>query len=259
MSATRRRTRRTDSLASPQAVRSVCQLLRDRMPDVIPDSEKQLIRFLYAVRHVERRPTTDTQRGRPPQWPREKMVEAASHLRGLLERETRGRVSVNSFIGQYLPLLLFPSDVTDALASGRINLQEAAQLARLTPERIGCSQKEARASRDKILLDHLALQGSQTRLRTRVKEFLGENLSKAVSSESMAAVVARVDELLVIDPHDTRHLFWEELKRIFYAMREIELDDLDEATMNEFMVAMDHISNVLFRIEKRRRRREQQT
>lgn len=70
--------------------------------------------------------TTDTLRGRPPRWPREKLVEAISQLRGLLKRETQGRVSVNSFIGQYLPLLLFPSDITDALASGRINLQEAA-------------------------------------------------------------------------------------------------------------------------------------
>lgn len=258
MSATRRRRRTTDSLVSPQAVRSVCQLLRDRMPDVIPDCEKKLIRFLYAVRHVERRPATDTKRGRPSRWSRENLMEAANQLRGILERETHGRVSVNSFIGQYLPILQFPSDVTDALMSGQVNLQEASQLARLTPERISCSQKEARASRAEILRDHLALQGSQTRLRARIKEFLGENLSKAVSSESMTAVVARVDELLVIDPHDTRHLFWEEMKRIFYAMREIELDDLDEATMNEFMVAMDHVSNVLFRIEKRRRRREQQ-
>jgi hypothetical protein len=33
------------------------------MPGVIPNSEKQLIRFLYTVRHVERRPATDTKRG----------------------------------------------------------------------------------------------------------------------------------------------------------------------------------------------------
>jgi len=217
-----------------------------------------MMRFLFAVRHLERRPATDTRRGRPSRWSHENLMEAANQLRDILERETHGRVSVNSFIGQYLPILQFPSDVTDALLSEQINLQEAAQLARLTPERIGCSQKEALASREEILRDHLALHGSQTRLRARVKEFLGENLSKAVSSENMTAVVARVDELLVIDPQDTRHLFWEEMKRIFYAMREIELDDLDEATMNEFMAAMDHISNVLFRIEKRRRRREQQ-
>jgi hypothetical protein len=59
----------------------------------------------------------------------------------------------------------------------------------------------------------------------------------------MTAVVARVDELLVIDPHDTHQLFWEEMKRIFYAMREIELDDFKGATMNEFMAAVNHVSN----------------
>lgn len=258
MRASRRRPRTPDPLTSPDVVRLICRHLRERLPDLILNSEKQMMHFLFAVRHVERRPATDTRRGRPARWSRENLMEAANQLRGILERETHGRVSVNSFIGQYLPILQFPSDVTDALISGQINLQEAAQLARLTPERIGCSRKEAITSREEILRDHLALQGSQTRLRARVKEFLGENPSKAVSSESMTAVVARVDELLVIDPHDTRHLFWEEMKRIFYAMREIELNDLDEATMSEFMAAMDHVSNVLFRIEKRRRRREQQ-
>jgi hypothetical protein len=103
------------------------------MPDTIPSSEKQLVRFLFAVRHVERRPATDTKRGRPSRWPREKLLEGAIQLRAILERETSGRVSLNSFTGQYLLLLQFPSDVTDALFDGRINLQEAAQLARLTP------------------------------------------------------------------------------------------------------------------------------
>jgi len=118
MRSARRRCRTADPLASPPAVRSVCNALRSRMPDVIPPAEKELIRFLYAVRHVERRPATDTPRGRPSRWPREKLVEAAGHLRGILGREILGRVSVSSFIGQYLPLLQFPSDVTDALVSG---------------------------------------------------------------------------------------------------------------------------------------------
>ena len=148
-----------DPLATPEAVRSVCDALRARLPDLIPTSEKQLMRFLYAVRHVERRHATDTLRGRPSRWPREKLTEAASVLRGLLERETRGRVSVSSFIGQYLPLLQFPSDVTDALSSGHVNLQEAAQLARLTAERLGCSPAAALARRAELLQQHLAVQG----------------------------------------------------------------------------------------------------
>lgn len=228
------------------------------MPDIIPSSEKQLARFLFAVRHVERRPATDTKRGRPSRWPRERLTEAATQLRGILERETSGRISVNSFIGQYLPLLQFPSDVTDALAAGRINLLEAAQLARLTPQRLGCSPREARARREEIVRQHLAVQGSQTRLRARVKELLGEVQAETVSSEGMAAVVVKIDELLEVDPTDTRHLFWEEMKRIFFAMKEIEAEDLDEETMGDFLSAIDGVSNVLYRIETRRRKREQQ-
>lgn len=118
MRAARRRRREIDPLPTPEAVRVICRNLRQRMPDTIPSAEKQLMGFLFAVRHVERRPATDTRRGRPSKWPREKLMEAASQLRDILQRETSGRVSLNSFIGQYLPVLEFPSDVTDALSSG---------------------------------------------------------------------------------------------------------------------------------------------
>ena len=102
----------------------------------------------------------------------------------------------------------------------------------------------------------MAIQGPQTRLRARVKEILGETDAQMVSSENMSQMVAHVDELLEIDPQDARHLFWEEMKRIFYAMREVQLEDLDEETMEEFMAAMDGVSKVLYRIEKRRKGRE---
>lgn len=85
---------------------------------------------------------------------------------------------------------------------------------------------------------------------------MGESDTQTVSSENMSRVVAHVDELLEIDPQDARHLFWEERKRIFYAMREVRLEDLDEETMDEFMAAVDGVSNVLYRIEKRRKGRE---
>jgi hypothetical protein len=183
-------------------------------------------------------------------------MEAASTLRGILERETQGRVSVSSFIAQYLPLLEFPADVVEALSSCQINLQEATQLARLTPERLQCGTAAARTQRQEILRAHLAMQGSQNRLRSRVKEILGESESQAISSENMASVITQVDELLEIDPQDARHLFWEEMKRIFFAMREVQLEDLDDETLEEFMAAMDQVSNVLHRIEKRRQARQ---
>lgn len=225
------------------------------MSEVIPKSERQLIKFLYAVRHVVRRPATDTKRGRPARWRREDLLSAAGQLRAVLERETSGRVSLNSFLGQYLLILDFPPDVQEALSDGRVNLQEAAQLARLTPTRLGVTQSEARRTRAEILRSHLAVHGSQTRLRVRVKELLGEAREEAVSSESMASVVAKVDEMLEVDPADTRHLFWEEMKRLFYAMREVEPEDLDEVVMGEFLAAVDQVSNILFKIERNRRDR----
>ena len=258
MRATRRRQRTPDPLARPEAVRAVCEELRSRMPGVIPNSEKHLVRFLYAVRHVERRPATDTKRGRPSRWKREDLVSAAGHLRAVLQRETSGRVSLNSFIGQYLLILDFPPDVQDALSDGRVNLQEAAQLARLTPERLGCQPVEAQRTRNELFQAHTAVQGSQTRLRARVKELLGEAQGIAVSSEGMAAVVAKVDEMLEVDPTDTRHMFWEEMRRLFFAMKEIEPEDLDEEVMNDFLQSMDRVSNVLYRIELRRRKRVKQ-
>jgi hypothetical protein len=256
MRATRRRRRESDTLASPESVRMTCQLLRERMPDTIPSSEKQLVRFLFAVRHIERRPATNTRRGRPSYWPREKLMEAASQLRGILERETSGRVSVSSFIAQYLPILQFPSDVTDALVSSKINLQEAAQVARLTPGRLGCSSQLARSYRNELIKQHLAVHGSQTRLRTRVKELLGERQEAEIPKSGMTGVVDKVDSLLEIDPTDTRHLFWEEMKRLYFAMKNIEPDDLDDDIMDDFLSAMDQVSNVLYRIEKKRKEKE---
>lgn len=184
-------------------------------------------------------------------------MKAAGQLRSLLERETAGRVSLNSFIGQYLPIIDFPSDVTDALVSGQINLQEAAQLARLTPERLACSTRAAREQRAELLRSHLTVQGSQTRLRSRVKELLGESKQPEVS-EGLATVIVKVDELLEVDASDARHMFWEEMKRLFFAMREVEPEDLDEETLADFLQAMDGVSNVLNRIEKRRHARIQQ-
>ncbi len=214
--------------------------------------------MLEAVRNVERRPASDTRRGRPSRWPREHLLEVAKQLRAILERETSGRLSLQSFIGQHLRVLRFPADVQKSLTGGEINLQEAAHLARLTAERLGCSPAEARSRRAEILRSHLAVQGSQNGLRNRVRELLGEGPAQTITAENMASVIERVDELLEIDPSDARHMFWEEMKRLFFAMREVEPEDLDEQILDDFMAAMDGVSNVLYRIELRRRKRERQ-
>jgi hypothetical protein len=257
MRATRRRARTVSPFSSVEGVRSVCFQLRALCPEIIPRSEKQLLLMLEAVRNLERRPATDTKRGRPSRWPREHLLEVARNLRAILERETSGRISLQSFIGQHLRVLRFPADVQTALATGEINLQEAAQLARLTAERLFCTSPEARTRRSEILESHVAVQGSQNRLRSRVREMLGEGQGQEINAGNMASVIERADELLEIDPSDARHMFWEEMKRLFYAMREIQPEDLDEQILSDFMAAMDEMSNVLYRIELRRRKREQ--
>lgn len=131
MARLQRRSRILDSLASPAAVRSICAALRAGLPDLIPSGEKHLSRLLYAAHHAQRRPAISTKRGRPSPWRREDLLLAASHLRAILERETSGRVSLSSFVTCYLRVLSFPLDIADALSVGEINMQEAAQLARL--------------------------------------------------------------------------------------------------------------------------------
>jgi hypothetical protein len=102
----------------------------------------------------------------------------------------------------------------------------------------------------------LVIQGSQTRLRACIQELLWEAAHERLSSDSIAEVVAKADELLEVDAGDTRHLFFEEMKRIFFAMREIQSEDLDEEMMDEFRQAIDQVSNVLYRIEKCRQKRK---
>jgi hypothetical protein len=226
------------------------------MPGVIPNSERQLVRFLYAVRHVERRPASDTKHGRPSQWKREDLVSAAAHLRAVLGRETSSRVSLNSFIGQYLLILDFPPDVQDALSDGRANLQEAAQLARLTPERLGGTPAEVRRTRAELLQAHFAVQGSQTRLRERVRELLGESREPA-AAEVEAAAVLKADVLLEADPLDSTHLFYEELRRIGRALREVRPEDLTGEDLDALIPVLDELGAVLLQIERRNRRKDQ--
>lgn len=97
------------------------------------------------------------------------------------------------------------------------------------------------------------MHGSQNVLRARVKDIPGETVK--VSSAKMTRVVAKPDELSEIDPADQRHLCYEEMKRLLYAMREIESEDSDDETLARFMTAADEMSNVIYSIELKRRHR----
>jgi len=88
MRATPRRHRTPTGLLRQKRCDTFCQSLREQHPELISQSEKELLRFLYAVRDVERRPVTDTRRGCPPSWRREDLLKAAGALRPLMGRET---------------------------------------------------------------------------------------------------------------------------------------------------------------------------
>lgn len=258
MKASRRRLRKYDPLASTQAVRQVCQLLRERLPFPAPKSEADFLRFLYSVAHVESHPASDTKQGRPSRWPRKQLLDAASILRTILDRETQGRVSVKGFVSQYLQLLRFPADILEALRASHINLQEAIYLNRVSPARLGCNSKEAANLRREMIEAHLSVQGSQTRLRAKVKEMLGEVNEPEITSQSMAEALVVVDELLEVDAGDSRHLFWEQMKDVYFAMRDVTPEDLDDEILEEFTAAMDEISAVLHKIRKRKKDRQMQ-
>jgi hypothetical protein len=255
MRSNRRRARRPDPLASVSAVQGILDHLASSLPDIIPRSHTNLISMLQSVRNLYARPATDTKRGRPSKFSREELLKVDASLRMLLERETS--ISVRSFVGQYLPILEFPRDVREPLERGEINLFEAHQLARLTARKMRLPESEARSHRRKLLEAHLRAQGSGARLRERVKEALGE-LSEPSAAETEMAAVEKADELLEADPLDSTHLFFEELRRIGRALREIEPEDLTETDMDAVMPVLDELGAVLYQIEKRKDRQNQE-
>ncbi len=255
MRTTRRRSRRPDPLATAQAVEAVLAALRSSLPDIIPQSDKSLIRMLQAVRGIYARQATDTKRGRPARFPRAHLMQVDSRLRSLLGRETT--VGVRSFVGQYLPILDFPSEVREALERGEVNLFEAHQLARLTAARLGRTGAETRSLRRKLLEAHLRSQASGAGLRERVREALGELREPDPTATEMVAL-EKADELLEADPLDSSHLFFEELRMIGRALREIAPGDVTDEDMGEIMPGVDQITLALQKI-KRRKEREQAT
>jgi hypothetical protein len=169
----------------------------------------------------------------------------------LLARETR--LSVRSFVGQYLPVLGFPRDVREALERGDVNLFEAHQLARLTAKRLGGTDAEARSLRVKMLEAHLLGQGSGTLLRARVKEVLGE-LREPDATQTEVLAVGKADELLEADPLNASHLFFEELRMISRALREIGPEEVTDEDLTEIMPAVDQITLTLQKIARRKER-----
>ena len=147
----------------------------------------------------------------------------------------------------------FPADITLALEKDQINLQEAILLSRLTAERLGLESLPAKKVRQEILAAHLQAKGSQNSLRLRIHDLLHTEAG-IISSATMSEAVQKVDELLEVDPDDLRYLFFEEIRNLFYALKEIEPAEVTEADLERFSQASDQVFNIIQRIRRRRNR-----
>lgn len=248
MRATRRRDRQSDPLASPEAVTSIFIELRAALPEIIPRRDKDLVRMLRAIRHIQRYPATDTRRGRPGHWKREDLLKVSTSLNDILERETSSHISIASFVDHYLRLLYFPADVIAALSSGEINLFEAAQLARVTTERLGSTPSQAKRTRADLLSTHLQTKESGPRLRQRVNELLPASSAEAREDEVSEAELNLED----FDPYDPTHLFWDQIKQLGFALRDIRREDLMDEEIDELLKASEPVLTILARIQRRR-------
>jgi hypothetical protein len=212
-----------------------------------------LRKLMNAGRHIERHPTGGSKSGRPDHFPREKLLEIARHLKAVLDKRYRDRISPSTFIAFHLPILGYPPEVISALDKGEISRLEASLLPRLTPERLGLKPKKVLAIWEEVLRNHIRVLGSQTQLRRRVAELLGDET--LVTSANMTAAVHRVDDLLTVEEDDRRHLFYEQIKEFFFAMREIKPKEVDDQMLGEILEASDRLMAVIYRIRLRRKQK----
>lgn len=251
MRATRRRNRQSDPLASPKAVTAIFSQLRVALPEIIPKRDKDLIRMLRAARHIQRYSATDTKRGRPSHWNREDLLKVTTSLNGILERETSSHISIASFIDHYIRLLDFPADVLAVLSRGEINLFEAAQLARVTAERLGSPSNQAKRTRADLLSTHLQTKESGPCLRERVNELLRASANEAGAAE----VVNFGQDLEDFDPYDPTHLFWDQIKQLGFALRDIRPEDVNDEEIDELLRVSEPVLIILARIQRRKERK----
>jgi hypothetical protein len=160
-------------------------------------------------------------------------------------------MSLASFVDHYLRLLDFPADVLEALDGGRVNLFEAEQLARIKAGRLDLSQAEARRKRTEVLSAHLRSRASGERLRRRINELLASPRLEAAPAATASAVEGYQD-LEDFDPYDSTHLFWEEIKQLGFAFRDIHREDLTDELIEELLSATQPLWTVLTKIQRRR-------
>ena len=132
-----------------------------------------------------------------------------------------------------------------------INLFEAEQLARITAQRLGVTSGQAKHTRAELLSSHLQTKASGSRLRQRVNELLRASAAKT-GEGSDGELTAEFEDLEDFDPYDSTHLFWEQLKQLGFAFREIRREDVTDEEIEELLKASEPILAILSRIQRRK-------
>lgn len=61
-----------------------------------------------------------------------------------------------------------------------------------------------------------------------------------------------LEDLEDFDPYDSTHLFWEQLKQLGFAFREIRREDVSDDEIEELLRASEPILAILSRIQRRK-------
>lgn len=139
----------------------------------------------------------------------------------------------------------------EARENGDINLFEAEQLARVTAQRLGATHGQAKRTRAELLSAHLQTKASGERLRQRVNELLRASVAETGESTD-GELAAELEDLEDFDPYDSTHLFWEQLKQLGFAFREIRREDVTDEELEELLKASEPVLAILSRIQRRK-------
>lgn len=180
----------------------------------------------------------------------------AARLESILARETSSHTSTASFVDHYLRLLHFPVDVIKALRADGVNLFEAEQLARVTDTRLGVTLEEARRARAEILAAHRQTKASGERLRRRVNDLFLAKATAEDASTQMNDPAQGLEDLEDFDPYDPTHLFWDQIKQLGFAFREIRREDVADEEVEELLKASEPVMTIVARIRRRKEQSE---
>lgn len=207
-------------------------------------------KLLYAVQHHERKKDNKSISGRKKKYSDEFLTSAATKLKTVLLNQTNGRISLLRFISTYLPILDYPRDIRTALNRQQINLAEARSLHRINSKSVGQKYKRKPVEiRQEILAGHLKRKDPQAELERRVIEKLSTTPKAQAAQVTNQVIVLedRQDELLEFSEFDSTHLLWEQIKRLVYLARELDIDLINESQLDELLTDLDSLQ---FKLKK---------